>query len=372
MKVLEVSNQDLIHNINVIKKINQVDEGLKSPEIIAVVKGNAYGMGLIEFSKTLIEQGINFLAVATVEEALELRKNNIKSKILLLSSIGVIDEIVKLLENDIILTVGSVEVLKNVEKVATEMSKVAKIHLKIDTGFGRYGFVYNEPLEIVEAIKETKNVEILGTFSHFSESFSKKEKWTSLQYERFLNVIEVLKQNGINTGLLHICNSSAFLKYPYMRLNAVRIGSAFSGRLIIPNVYGLKRIGVLRTKISEIKKLPKNFNIGYSNTYKTKQETRIAIIPVGYQDGINMTTSNDCFRLIDHMRYIYNDLKNIIKDKNLYVKINNKKYKVLGKIGMYNMVIDLKNDEDVHIGDEVYVDIKPLYIDSKIQREYIY
>lgn len=369
MKVLEINKQDLIHNINIIKKINNVEENLKSPEIIAVVKGNAYGMGLIQFSRTLIEQGIEFLAVSTVEEAIELRENGINCKILMLSSTGVKEDIEALLENKIILTIGSKEVLETVEKIAKHKKVKAKVHLKIDTGFGRYGFVYDEPLKIVDAISKTQNIQILGTFSHFSQSFSKESKWTSIQYERFLNVIENLRLNNIDTGMLHICNSSAFLKYPYMRLNAVRIGSAFSGRLLIPNVYGLKRIGFLKTKVSEIKILPKKFNIGYANTYKTKKEQKVAIIPVGYQDGIIMTTQNDCFRLIDHMRYIYNDIKNIFKDNNFYVKINNKKYRVLGKIGMYNMVIDIKND-NINIGDKVLIDTKILYVDSKIKREY--
>lgn len=370
MKVLEIKKEDLIHNINVIKKANKLDDNLKSPEIIAVVKGNAYGLGLIEFSKILIEQGIEFLAVATVEEALELRKNNIKCKILMLSSTGVKEDIEALIDNDIILTVGSEEILEAVEETAKTRNITAKIHLKIDTGFGRYGFVYDEPLKIVDAINKSNNVEILGTFSHFSESYSKDSKWTSTQYNRFLSAVENLQLNKINTGMLHICNSSAFFKYPYMRLNAVRIGSAFSGRILIPNVYGLKRIGVLKTKISEVKVLPKNFNIGYSNTYKTKKEQRIAIVPLGYQDGVIMTTSNDTFRLIDSIRYIYNDVKNIFKDNSFYVKINNKKYRVLGKIGMYNMVIDIRED-DIKIGDEVLVDTKILYVNSKIRREYI-
>lgn len=370
MKVLEINKEDLLHNINVIKKLNKVEDGLKSPEIIAVVKGNAYGLGLVEISKILIEQGIEFLAVATVEEALELRQNNIKSKILMLSSTGVKEDIRNLIDNDIILTVGSKEVLEAVDMEAKNRNMKVKVHLKIDTGFGRYGFVYNEPLKIVEAISGVENVEIIGTFSHFSESFSKDSKWTSTQYERFLDVVENLQLNKIDTGMLHICNTSAFFKYPYMRLNAVRIGSAFSGRIIIPNIYGLKKIGILKTKVSEVKRLPKNFNIGYSNTYKTKKEVKVAILPVGYQDGIIMTTKDDCFRMIDHLRYIYNDVKNIFRDNNFYVRIKDKKYKALGRIGMYNIVVDVGND-DINIGDEVFIDTKIMYIDSKIRREYI-
>lgn len=170
--------------------------------------------------------------------------------------------------------------------------------------------------------------------------------------------------------MLHICNSSAFFKYPYMRLNAVRIGSAFSGRLIIPNIYGLKKIGILKTMVSEVKTLPKNHNIGYSNTYKVKNELKIAVIPCGYKDGVIISTNNDCFRIIDHLRYIYNDVKNIFKDNSIYVYIKDKRYRVIGKVGMYNLVIDTKND-DINVQDEVYIDTKILYIDSKIKRQYI-
>ena len=134
-------------------------------------------------------------------------------------------------------------------------------------------------------------------------------------------------------------------------------------------MYGLKPVGIIKTKVSEVKILPKNCNIGYANTYKTKKEQRVAIIPIGYEDGLIMTTKNDCFRFIDHIRYIYNDVKNIFRDNNFYVKINEKRYKVIGRVGMYNMVIDIGND-DINIGDEVYVDTKILYINSKIKREY--
>ena len=102
----------------------------------------------------------------------------------------------------------------------------------------------------------------------------------------------------------------------------------------------------------------------------TKKEMKVAILPVGYQDGIIMTTKDDCFRMIDHLRYIYNDVKNIFRDNSFYVRIKDKKYKALGRIGMYNIVVDVGND-DINIGDEVFIDTKIMYIDSKIRREYI-
>lgn len=366
MKILEINRKDLAHNIKKIKEYIKKDS---SCEIIAVVKGNGYGLGLVEYSKFLIDNGINFLAVSTIEEAIELRNAGIKEKILMLSSTAVKKEIEELINNNIILTIGSFQSLNLAEEVGQERNKNISVHIKIDTGFGRYGFLYTEIEELVEKLKTVKNIKIEGCYSHFSEAYSKKNDWTSIQYQRFLNVVENLKLNNIETGILHICNSSAALKYEYMKLNAVRIGSAFTGRILVGNTLGLKRIGELVTRVAEVKTLPKGFNIGYSNTYKTKKETRIAILPVGYFDGINMGTNNDSFRIIDHIRYIYNNVKDIFRKPYLYVTIGNKKYKVIGKLGLYNTIVDIESD-NIRPGDIVISDIKPLYINPKIRREY--
>ncbi|MCL2859228.1 MAG: alanine racemase [Oscillospiraceae bacterium] len=377
MKALEINKKDLMHNINTIKNIlnssyKDLPSDIKKCEIIAVVKNNGYGMGLIEYVKMLIDEGIKFFAVSTIEEALEIRNAKIKEKLLMLSPVIIKSEAKELIENNVILTISSKKSAEIANKIAEENGRKIKVHIKIDTGFGRYGFVYNNPLEIVEVIQNNKNLEVEGCFSHFSQSYEKKNKWTSIQYNRFLDAIANLQQNKIQTGMLHICNSSAFLKYPYMKLNAVRIGSAFTGRISITNLYGLKNIGILKSSISEIKAVDKGFNIGYSNTYKTKENTNIAIVPVGYADGINITVGNDSFRVIDHIRYIYNDFKNILKGQknNLYVKLRNKKYRIIGKVGLYHIVVDIKKDS-ININDIVYVDVKPIYVPKSIRREYL-
>lgn len=366
MKILEINRKDLVHNINKIKEYIKKDSNC---EIIAVVKGNGYGLGLVEYTKFLIDNGIDFFAVSTIEEAIELRKSGIKEKILMLSSTAIKQEIEQLIDNNIIITIGSNESLKLVQEIGQERNITISAHIKIDTGFGRYGFLYNQIEDLIEKLKNSDKIKIEGCYSHFSESYSKKENWTNIQYERFLRVIENLKLNNIEIGMLHICNSSAALRYKHMKLNAVRIGSAFTGRILVENTLGLKRIGKLVTQVAETKILPKGFNIGYSNTYKTKKETKIAILPVGYFDGINMGTNNDSFRIIDHIRYIYNNVKDIFRKPYLYVNINNKEYRIIGKFGLYNTIVDIKHD-NIKPGDMVVIETKPLYINSKIRREY--
>ncbi len=368
MNTLVINKKDLRHNIERIKEKalqKGVDDSGNPVKIIAVVKANGYGLGLVEYTNFLIDNGISMFAVATVDEALKLRQAGIKQDIIMLSSTAVEEDIKALIENKIILTIGSKEAAEAVDNIAKEK---VRAHIKIDTGFGRYGFVYNKRDEMVEVLKNLKNVKIEGTFSHFSISFF-DDKYTKKQFDRFIDVIEVLKMNEIETGMLHICNSSAFLKFPDMYLNAVRIGSAFLGRISCENYIGLKKIGHLESNVAEVKTLPKNFNIGYSNTYKTKKETKIAIIPCGYIDGINITNDKDMFRIRDKLRYIVGDIKNFFKKQNKYIQINGKSSKILGRIGTYHITCDITNT-NVKPNDKVTIQINPRFVNPNLRREY--
>lgn len=373
MKELVICKDDLKHNINVIKSLVNINKSDVKYKIIAVVKGNGYGLGLIEYSKFLIENGIKNLAVATEEEALELRKSGIKEDILMLTSISLKESIEILIKNDIILTVGSKKCLEELKSISKTVNKKIRVHIKIDTGFGRYGFLYNdigEIINIINTINLLPNVYIEGMFSHFSLAYYKNNKWTKKQFNRFQNVIEKLEKNNIKINTYHICNSPAYINYPKMRLNAARIGSAFLGRVDCEENLGLKKIGFFRTNIIEIKDVPKGFNIGYLNSYKTKRETKIAIIGCGYMDGYNITQKDDMFRFIDKLRCLFHSIKRFLKKEVLKVTINGKEYNVIGKLGLCHIVIDITGSK-VGLNDIVYLDINPLYVDSKIRREYV-
>ena len=371
VNTLVIEKEDLRHNIEKIKEFaNKSGEDNKdnSVKIIAVVKGNAYGLGLVEYTKFLIDNGISFFAVSTIEEAIQLRKAGIKEDILMLSSTAIKEDVEILVQNNIIITIGSKEDVEVADQIGKERNKKIRAHLKIDTGFGRYGFVYHNPNDMIDVLKGIKNIKIEGTFSHFSISFF-DDKYTKKQFERFMNVIEVLKINDIDTGMLHICNSSAFLKFPNMHLNAVRVGSAFLGRISFQNSIGLKKIGYLEGQVSEIKELPKEFNIGYSNIYKTPKKMKVAIIPSGYMDGINVKNDKDMFRMIDKIRYLAESMKAFFKKQAIYVKINGNNCKVLGRVGTYHVVCDAEQ-KDIKIGDKAIFSVNTKFIDSSIRREY--
>lgn len=371
MKTIVIKKEDLRHNINKIKEhamTNENDDNGNSVKIIAVVKGNGYGLGLIQYVKFLMDEGIDFFAVATVEEALKIREAGIKNRVLMLSSIAIKEDVKKLVEQNVIITLGSEDAVKVAEEVASELNTEVKAHLKIDTGFGRYGFRYENREKMVEVLKNAKNIKIEGTFTHFSMAFY-DEKYTKLQFNRFIDCIEVLKMNEINPGMLHVCNSSAFIRFPNMHLNAVRIGSAFLGRLIIPNTLGLKRIGYLESQVSEIKDLPKGSFIGYGNTYKSKKDMKIAIIPCGYMDGVNMQVGKDMFRFIDKARYLFGDLKSLFKRQSLTVEVAGKICNIVGTVGTYHVAVDVTN-EQINVGDIAVFKLYPGYVDSSIARKY--
>lgn len=375
MKVLRINKEDLKHNINIIKSIvkrSAVDDKGKSPKIIGVVKGNGYGLGLVEFSKFLIKNGIKILAVSSVEEALELKRAKIDNDVMLLSGTSIRTDLMKLVNKDVIISLTSFEDIEVLNRILKNKDKVQRVQIKIDTGFNRYGFKYEDLDKLIEVLKsdESKKLKIVGTFSHFSYSYSQNKENTQKQFDLFINSVEKLKKNNIDTGDLHICNSSAFLKYPEMHLNAVRVGSAFLGRLQIENKYNLRKIGKLYTNICEIKSVRKGDTIGYSCSEKIKKNSRIAIAQIGYIDGLNSGKYNDTFKIIDKIRILKNSFFDIFKDKHIYYKINGSKCRVLGKIGMNHIVLDIKG-KDVKINDEIEIDISPLNVNTNIRREYI-
>ena len=375
MNKLVINKENLLQNVQKIKEhaqTNLPDHKGNPVKIIVVVKSNAYGLELKQYVQFMVNQGFDFFAVSTVQEAVEFRKLGFTQQLLMLSSTGIKEEIKTLIENNIIITIGSKETVDAVCTISKEMpEKKIKAHIKIDTGFGRYGFVYDNREEMVETLKKLqkeKNIEIQGTFTHFSNAYY-DEKYTKQQFQRFINCIEVLKMNNINTGMLHVCNSSAFIKFPEMHLNAVRVGSAFVGKLAFQNNIGLKKVAKLESQVAEIKEVPKGFNIGYSNAYRTKKKTIVAIIPCGYINGVDIQVGRDMFRPVDKFRYIVRDIKDAFKKQNHIVNINGQNCEILGRIGTFHVTVDITG-KNIKIGDKATFEVNTTLVNSNVERIY--
>ena len=369
MKKLVISKDDFKYNIsalkNVINNAKRDDNGNKL-EVIAVVKGNGVGLGLIPYSKFLLKNGIKVLAVANIEELIALREAKIDSEIIMLTPTSNEKELKLLIENKATITIGSLEELEKVEKILEKENLELNAHIKIDTGLARYGFLYNNK-DIIECFDRSKNLHIVGMYTHFSKPID--EKWTRIQFNRFLDVVASVKSLGYNPGLLHACATTAFLKYPDMHLNAVRLGSYFQGRVLVRNL-ALKKLGVLKTNVQEIKIVPKGYNISYSNSYRTKRETKIATIPIGYMDGFGRKKARDSFSFKDNVISVLMEVKKVFKDNSYKVEIKGKEYKVIGRFGMYHCEVDITG-ADIDVGDEVIIkSVSPLEVSDSIKREY--
>lgn len=366
MNRLIINCEDLEWNIQKIREL--ADRG--QAKVIAVVKANGYGLGLLPYVRFLEEKGIDFFATASAEEAETMRKNGVRGQILVLSSVSLGEELEPLLERDIIFTVGSREAGDVLDHLAGERGVPQRVHLKIDTGFGRHGFIDSESDVWLQEVKRWQNLRIEGAFTQFPLSADHNEKHTKRQYERFLNCVEKLRENDIPVRMLHACNSTAAVRFPEMHLDAVRIGSAFLGRLAVRHNLELRKVGYLSSVVEEKKQLPPGWNIGYSGSYRTRSKTQIAIVPCGHSDGFNVQAKRDMFRPVDKLRYVVGDVKAFFKRQGISVVINGQKCKVVGRVGATSFVADV-TDRDVSPGDEVVMEINPLFVDSGVERYYV-
>ena len=304
---VEINLNDLSCNIGLIKNYL---ESLKtssdslSPGIMAVVKANAYGHGLVEISKKAIQSGASWLGVALVQEGLRLRDGGIKAPILCLGSHAP-EKIRDAVDNDITLSVTSIENARLISDLCREINREAKVHIKIDTGMNRIGINYKDAIQSIIMIKKMPNIKIDGVFTHFACASKEDDSYTILQWSRFDKIMAELKTINPQIKNYHCVNSAAFVRYPYMHLNMVRLGIIIYGINPFDNNYDkfcskeasefikkLKPVLSLKAKISFIKKVARGENISYCATYMTKKDSIIATIPVGYADGYSWNFSN--------------------------------------------------------------------------------
>ena len=326
----EINIDNFRNNIKEIKKIAM------GRSIIAVIKADAYGHGAVELSRVLEDEGIDYVAVAVLSEALELRRGGYSGSILILgyTPSNFVSELIK---NDITQSVFSYELAEAISKEAQKQGKTAKIHIALDTGMSRIGFLYEEKsIEEIKRIALLKNIYLEGIFTHFSTADELDKTFSNIQHERFKKMVERLSNEGINFEIKHIANSAAIIDMPETLYNAVRPGIILYGyypsNTVNKQRLNLKPIMTLKAKVVHVKEVPKNTPISYGRRYTTKKTTKIATLPFGYADGYSRAMAG--------------------KGK---VIVNGKLAPVIGTICMDQCMVDVSECGDVNIGDEVVV-----------------
>lgn len=330
-----------------------------SVPIWAVIKGDGYGLGALPLAEALRENGIDRFCVTEVREAELLRQNGFENEpILMLRETVQREELGRLLDAHVILTVGSTATAKCVNDIAATRADMAEVHLKIDTGMGRFGFLPEQIDEIIDLYRTMRCLTFGGIYTHFNCAFS-DEVLTRREFAEFRGVIDRLHAAGLETGIVHCCNSAAFLRFPEMHCDAVRLGSALLGRM--PFKTELQPIGYVQTQIEILRTLPTGHTTGYGALWRAKRDTPVAILPVGWYHGFNVSCKPDMSRAADCLRSGLSAVKQLLHRRRVTVEINGKRCPVVGAIGMLHVAVDVSG-VPCKLGDPAIMQINPLHV----------
>lgn len=334
----EINLDAIENNIKAIRKYVT-----PSAKILGIVKADAYGHGYLEVARTLLENGADALAVACLDEAIQLRRCCIRCPILILGR-SCTEEAETLVFYDVMPACFEYGLAKAMSDAAVKLNKTARIHIKIDTGMGRVGYRYTDDAEVntktvdeLLKIAALPNVEIDGIFTHFAvadEVDDDSDKYTNLQFERFCGVCDALKDRELNIPLRHCANSAALIRFPKMHMDMVRPGVILYGKEPSTQVdcsgLNLKSAMTFKAKITNVKMIEKGASVSYGRRFIAEKQTKIATVPVGYADGYSRILSGQAT-----------------------VIAGGKMCNVVGNICMDQCMIDVSDVNNINIGDEV-------------------
>ena len=326
---VEVNLQHLKYNYGVARSL--VGDQVK---IAAVVKANGYGHGAVQISKACLEAGADYLTVAMLSEAMELREAGFTCPILILGWTPE-EGYALAITQEICMTLYNVEEANRLNQVALELGKQAHVHLKLDTGMSRLGFQADEDgLQTAEAVLGMDGICVDGLFSHFSKADEYDKSFAMQQVDTFRRFVATLEQRiGKSIPLHHMGASAGILDIPEGYFDMVRQGITLYGYLPSDQMHHtpeLKPVMTWKARVAHVKKLPAGRMIGYGGTVTLQQDTLVATIPVGYADGYNRKLGNKG-----------------------YVLCRGKKLPIIGTICMDQFMVDASQLPDLRVGDEV-------------------
>ncbi|RMF80958.1 MAG: alanine racemase [Chloroflexi bacterium] len=323
---VEIDLDALAVNVRELKQIVGDDVTL-----MAVVKANGYGHGAVAVSRVALRNGADYLGVSSMVEALELRDAGIAAPILVLSytPVALVGDAVR---QGITLTLYDFALAEAYNRLAAQMGRRLNVHIKVDTGMGRLGVVNGAAVAFVEAVATLPHLELEGIYTHFSVA-DERSAYTDEQAENFRRILYDLKTAGYAFHYYHAANSAATLASSDNHFNMVRVGLAMYGlspskTVAVPPTF--RPVMSWKTVIAQVKTLPAGHPVGYGNTYRTQSEERIAIIPVGYADGLRRAPQT--WR---------------------HVLVHGQPAPLVGRVSMEKTAISVSHIADVAIGDEV-------------------
>lgn len=368
-KWIEIDVDAVVGNLKAVKSI--IDEKVR---LIAVIKANAYGHGACATAHLLAQQGVQYFAVTFLSEALELRESGLDRSIMLFSPVLSEAEADMALAHNITLTIASRRDAALVKQSCAKTGRTATVHLKVDTGLGRFGLNEEEIVGVWEIIKDHPQISIEGIYTHMAQAAS-NAAYTEQQYKRFLHMVDLLEQKGANIPVKHCANSAVLLRYPHMIMDAVRVGTLLTGQApgAIPHNLKLADPYKFKSRIISVRRLKAKSRLGYYSTYTLRHDAQIAVIPVGFQDGLALQVANKPAGFVDMLKHLLKMVLSYfnVARFNLYVGIKGKYYPVRGKVFMQMALVELPLDAEVEVGDEVEVPVRKTIVSPDVARLYI-
>ena len=331
----EIRLDNLTHNFETIRR--QVGPNAK---LLGVVKADAYGHGAVRVAKHLEKIGAGYLAISNVDEAEELRVNGIKLPILMLGFTPA-DQAERILKIDMTQAVQNYDIAKAFSDAAVKLGKKMKVHVKLDTGMGRLGFQcddahFDESLHSILEVLKLPGLDVEGVFTHFcvsDEEAPEHVEFTKVQHDRFVRMIEAVESQGnFKFRLHHCCNAGGIASYPEWAWDMVRCGIILYGVGDLAEKMGMKPVMTVKTVVSTIKNFTPDTSISYGRKFFTARDSRIAVLPIGYADGLFRALSNKLKVLTPH---------GVAPQ--------------VGRICMDMCMVDITDLPDVKVGDEVEV-----------------
>lgn len=328
---VEISREKAIHNFNEVRRA--VGPNVK---VCAVVKADSYGMGSIELSKMYIENGVDMLAVAVIGEAFELRQE-IKDKNILVLGYTPEEYFDEAINQNITLTIYDYNLALKLNETAKKLNKTATVHIKVETGMNRLGFLPTEEnADKILEIYNLTNVKIEGAFSHQAKADETDKTTAHKQAKRFIDFMSMLEKRNITIPIKHIANSATIIDLPEYYFDMVRPGIILSGFYPSDEVnkqeYKFKICVTLKARIANVKTIEAGEGVGYGHLFSTEKSTVVGTIPLGYADGYSRLLSNKG-----------------------YIVVKGVKCPILGKVCMDQFMVDLSNVDNPQIGDEAII-----------------
>lgn len=345
MKKLVIESEVVKENINAIKR--RADSAV----IIADLSCDAQGLGLIKTAALLRAEGVSNFAVYEVDDAEKLRRNGfVDEHILMLRSTVDVNEIGRLLDNNITCTIGSYDAGIVANSVAVARGTVIEAQIKVNSGLGQYGFLPSEIDKITKVFRQMPGLAVSGMYTRFSGPGAGRAA-AARQLETFESLLLKLHESGIDTGMAHALDSYALFKCDLDRLDAVCLGSAISGRTPGVGQGEIRRAGYIEASIDEINWLPAGSVVGAGRGIRLKKSTKTAVVSVGWFNGVGLASTGEP-----------GGVKRFLRQRSrLNVKMGGKKLKTIGDIAANCILLDV-TDISCGVGDLVTIECEPRMI----------